>query len=210
MKLNRHFYQKNTLEVAEELLGKNIVREQNNTYMKAVIVETEAYIGKDDTACHASKGLTQRTEVMFGEAGHAYVYFVYGMHYMLNIVTEETNFPAAVLIRAVEPIEGMEAMIKNRCLTGKSLTGKSLTGKSLTGKNLSNGPAKLCQALNINKSLNGWDLTLGKKLWIEENPSLPEFQIGNSPRIGIGYAEEKDRIAAWRFFIKHNPYVSRK
>ncbi|MDH5256720.1 MAG: DNA-3-methyladenine glycosylase [Gammaproteobacteria bacterium] len=193
MKLNRQFYLRDTLDVAEGLLGKMIVREQDNVYMKALIVETEAYIGKEDTACHASKGLTPRTKVMFGECGHAYVYFVYGMHYMLNIVTEKTDFPAAVLIRAVEPVEGIEMMTTNR---------------NATGKNISNGPAKLCQALDIDKSFNNWDLTKGEKLWIEENTTPLKYEIVTSPRIGIDYAEKKDRIAAWRFFIKHNPYVS--
>lgn len=195
MKINRTFYQNNTLQVAENLLGKIIVREYNKQRLTAMIVETEAYIGKDDSACHAAKGLTQRTEIMFGEAGMAYVYFVYGMHYMLNIVTEEINFPAAVLIRAVEPLSGDDVMINNR---------------NVRGKNISNGPAKLCQALNIDKSLNGWDITKGEKLWLEEHEAVSTFEIAHSPRVGIDYAKEIDRKAPWRFYIKNNPYVSKK
>ena len=195
MKINRTFYQNNNLQVAENLLGKIIVREYNKQRLTAMIVETEAYIGKDDSACHAAKGLTQRTEVMFGEAGMAYVYFVYGMHYMLNIVTEEINFPAAVLIRAVEPLSGNDVMANNR---------------NVHGKNISNGPAKLCQALNIDKSLNGWDITKGEKLWFEEHEAISTFEIANSPRVGIDYAKEKDRKAPWRFYIENNPYVSKK
>jgi len=195
MILAQFFYQRNTLQVAEDLIGKIIVRKQGDHLLKGIIVETEAYIGKEDSACHAAKGKTKRTEIMFGEAGYAYVYFVYGMHYMFNIVTEKPAFPAAVLIRAIEPVAGIEKMISNR---------------NVSGKNLTNGPAKLCQALGINKSLNGINLTTGKKLWIEDQPQSADFfkqyfsspEIGRGSRIGIDYAEPKDRDAKWRFFIK--------
>ena len=123
---------------------------------------------------------------MFGRAGRAYVYFVYGMHYLLNVVTEEEENPCAILIRAIVPLDGIEYMQLNR-------------GRS--GKDLSDGPAKLCQALAIDKSLNGWDLTAGKKLWMEDRPSIPGRFIKRGPRIGIDYARPADRRAARRFWI---------
>ncbi|GFP30982.1 DNA-3-methyladenine glycosylase, partial [Candidatus Hakubella thermalkaliphila] len=114
MKLPREFYQRPTLTVAQDLLGKCLIRRTEEGLLVGKIVETEAYIGENDLACHASRGKTPRNEVMFGEAGHAYVYFTYGMFYCLNVVTEKKGFPAAVLIRSVEPMEGIKLMIKNR------------------------------------------------------------------------------------------------
>jgi len=193
--LDRTFYQMPTLDVAKNLLGKIIVRRSPNNYYAAKIVETEAYIGGNDTACHASKGLTPRTQLMFGEAGFAYIYFVYGMHYMLNVVTEKKGFPAAVLIRAIEPLENIEQMIINR------------GGQE---KNIGNGPAKLCQALEINKTLNGCDLTINQEIWLEESQSKTKLDIVAKPRIGIDYAKDEDREALWRFYLKSNPHVSKK
>lgn len=192
--LSRAFYQKPTLDVARNLLGKKIVRQVRNKIYSAKIVETEAYIGCKDTACHASKGMTPRTKVMFGEAGFAYIYFVYGMHYMFNIVTEQKDFPSAVLIRAAEPLENIQGMIKNR------------NGQV---KNISNGPAKLCQAMQIDKTLNGIDLIIGEKLWLEDYESVDDAMITARPRVGIEYAEARDREALWRFYIKNNKHVSR-
>jgi DNA-3-methyladenine glycosylase len=123
---------------------------------------------------------------MFGPAGRAYVYFVYGMHYMFNIVTEDKGSPGAVLIRAVEPLEGLNQMEARRKKTGKDLT---------------NGPAKLCQAMAIDKSLNGWDLTCGKTLWLEDYKAIPDTRVIRSPRIGIDYADSKDRQANLRFLV---------
>ncbi len=193
--LRREFYQKPTLDVAKNLLGKKLVRQVAGKCLSIMIVETEAYIGGDDSACHASKGLTPRTEVMFGVAGHAYIYFVYGMHYMLNIVTEKPGFPAAILIRAGEPLENTEIMLNNR------------NGQA---RHIADGPARLCQAMAITKSLNGWDLTKGKQLWLEEHLSVPNKQIVSRPRVGIDYAEARDRQAPWRFYIRNNPHVSKR
>lgn len=193
--LSREFYQKPTLHVAKKLLGKKLVRHTDKHQLSATIVETEAYIGDEDTACHASKGKTPRTEIMFGEAGHAYIYFVYGMHYMLNIVTEDVDFPAAVLIRAVEPVSNVQQMIANR------------NGQQ---KHITNGPARLCQALQIDKSLNGNDVTERHDLWISEGKKIIEQDIVCKPRIGIDYADAKDRGALWRFYIRDNPWVSRR
>ena len=173
--------------MARELLGKKLVRQINGVKLSGMIVETEAYCGREDSACHAHRGKTQRNEVMFGNPGHAYVYFTYGMHYMLNLVTEEEENPCAVLIRAIVPLDGIEEMETRRKIKGASLT---------------NGPAKLCQALSIDKSLNGWDLTTGEELWVEDYKKFPESEIITTPRIGIDYAHQKHREALWRFLVK--------
>jgi DNA-3-methyladenine glycosylase len=184
--LKHHFYARDTLAVGGALLGKKLVRKYSGNILSGLICETEAYLGSMDSASHASKGKTPRNTVMFGRAGRAYVYFVYGMHYLLNMVTEEEENPCAILIRAIVPLDGIEHMQRYRGRSGKDLT---------------NGPAKLCQALAIDKSLNGWDLTAGKKLWVEDRPSIPEHCIKRGPRIGIDYAKPADRRAARRFWI---------
>lgn len=192
MPLAHRFYNRPTLEVARELLGKIVVRETPQGVISGAIVETEAYIGEADPACHAFHGLTPRTRVMYGPAGHAYVYFTYGNHFMLNIVTEEMGHPSAVLIRALEPLRGIEMMKKNRGLD------------SLVA--LTSGPGKLCKALSITTDLNGIDLTRSKALHIEHGRKQPDrFHIGASSRIGIRAGIELQ----WRFFIAGNPYVSK-
>ena len=188
------FFAQPTLTVARKLLGQHLVREFEGQRLSGLIVETEGYVGPEDTANHASKGRTARTEVMFGPPGRTYVYLVYGMHYMLNLVTEAEDFPAAVLIRALQPVEGLAAMQTNR------------RGNQT---NLTNGPARLCEALAIDKSLNDWDITLGQKLWLEPGQPIPETEIATGPRIGIDYAQGKDRAVSWRFWIKGNRFVSR-
>ncbi|MCX5848609.1 MAG: DNA-3-methyladenine glycosylase [Deltaproteobacteria bacterium] len=185
--IDRKFYRRDTLRVARELLGKKLVRQINGFELAGMIVETEAYCGEADSACHAHRGMTPRNKVMFGEPGHAYVYFTYGMHYMLNLVTEAESNPCAVLIRSVLPLAGIEEMEARR---------------KRKGAELANGPAKLCQAFSIDKSLNGWDLTLGSKLWVEDYRKIPAKSIITTPRIGIDYAHTKDREALWRFIIK--------
>ncbi len=183
--LTRKFFNRDTLIVARELLGKKLIREKDGRILSGMIVETEAYIGSYDTACHASKGQTPRNSVMFGMSGIAYIYFVYGMHYMFNVVTESENNPCAVLIRSILPIDGQEFMEKLR---------------NKRGKELSNGPAKLTSAMAIDKSLNGLDLTEGKMLWIEDYKTISDNKICTGPRIGIQYAALKDREAPWRFW----------
>jgi DNA-3-methyladenine glycosylase len=185
--LNRKYYRRDTLRVASEILGKRLVRQVNGLELSGLIVETEAYCGREDSACHAHRGKTPRNKVMFGEPGHAYVYFTYGMHHMLNLVTEVAENPCAVLIRAIVPLAGIEEMEARRKRKGADLT---------------NGPAKLCQALSIDKSLNGWDVTLGSKLWVEDYKKNPAKSIIATPRIGIDYAQAKDRNALWRFLIR--------
>jgi DNA-3-methyladenine glycosylase len=182
--LDRKFYKRDTLQVARALIGKKLVRQINGLELVGMIVETEAYYGEADSACHAHRGKTSRNAVMFGAPGHAYVYFTYGMHYMLNLVTEAKGSPCAVLIRAVLPFAGIEEMEVRRRRKGAELT---------------NGPAKLCQALGIDKSLNGWDLTRSKELWVEDYKKIKAESIITTPRIGIDYAEKEHRDAPWRF-----------
>jgi DNA-3-methyladenine glycosylase len=185
--LDRKFYRCDTLQVARALLGKKLMRQINGFELSGMIVETEAYCGEADSACHAHRGKTPRNVVMFGEPGHAYVYFTYGMHYMLNLVTEAKGRPCAVLIRAVVPLDGIEEMEARRKRKGAELT---------------NGPAKLCQALSIDKSLNGWDLNRGNELWVEDYKKIPAKSIIATPRIGIDYAKKEHRDAPWRFLYQ--------
>ena len=185
--LTKNFYAHDTLRVARTLLGKKLVRWTKGVELSGMIVEAEAYCGKEDSACHAHRGKTPRNAVMFSHPGHAYVYFAYGMHYLLNLVTEEEGNPCAVLIRGVSPLAGIEEMEARRKKKGAELT---------------NGPAKLCQALGIDKSLNGWDLTCGKELWVENYKTIPESLITATPRIGIDYAKKEHREALWRYLVK--------
>jgi DNA-3-methyladenine glycosylase len=183
VKIPRSFYQQNTLEVARQLLGKYLVREHPDGLTIGRIVETEAYIGPDDKACHASRGRTPRTEIMFGRAGHAYVYLIYGFHYMLNIVTEAIDLPAAVLIRAVEPFAGVELMQARR--------------GTQRLRSLASGPGKLCQAFAIDRTLNGEDLC-AKAIYIQDrNETAPK--VVTTSRIGVEYAGTWKR-KPWRVF----------
>jgi DNA-3-methyladenine glycosylase len=176
--------------VAPRLLGCILERKIGSQTLSARIVETEAY-DQTDVASHSYKPMSQRTQVMFGEAGFLYVYFTYGMHYCCNVVVGKKGYGAAVLIRAVEPLVGEELMLKNRHGRG--------------GHELTNGPAKMCQALDIDKKLNGHNLkTEPLKLLIK--PPLAQDQIVQTARIGISQAKD----VPWRFYIKNNPYVSAK
>lgn len=211
--LQRNFYLQDTRKVARELLGKLLVRQISGKRFSGVIVETEAYRGFDDTACHAHKGPTERCKVMFGEAGFAYVYLTYGIHFMLNFVTENKLFPAAVLIRAIEPVEGVEKMLERRDLPRRNRNPSHSKGDIKRRlENLTNGPGKLTKALNIKKSLNGIDLTKKSRVWVESdyvNASSDKIKIRKRRRIGIDYADETSRNQKWRFFIKGNQFVSR-
>jgi DNA-3-methyladenine glycosylase len=193
-RLGRGFYRRSTLTVARELMGQRLVRVVDGQRVSGLIVEVEAYIGEDDAACHAARGRTPRNEAMYGPPGHAYVYFIYGMHHCLNAVAEEEGFPAAVLIRALDPLEGLEIMRRHR------------PGKP--DRELTSGPAKLCQALAIERGFNGVDLCTGEVLFIEEGRMVAQEEIGASPRIGIK-ADELARSVPWRFFLKGNEFVSR-
>ena len=195
----REFFARDTLTVARDLLGARLVRLLDGQRLGGIVVECEAYIGQDDTACHASRGRTRRNEVMFGPPGHAYIYFTYGLHWMLNVVTEKEGFPAAVLLRAIQPVEGIETMRALRKAQGSPRAERELTG----------GPARLTQALAIDKTLNGVDLVVGECLWLERDAWVPDGSVERGPRIGVQYAAEKDRLAPWRFWVRDNPYVSR-
>jgi DNA-3-methyladenine glycosylase len=192
LKLSRSFYQQPTVEVARQLLGKYLVRKHPGGVTVGRIVESEAYIGPEDKACHASRGRTPRTEIMFGRAGHAYIYLIYGFHCMLNIVTEKEDFPSAVLIRAVEPLKGIELM-RSRRGVDKVI-------------NLASGPGKLCAAFAIDRTLNGDDMC-GTIIYVEDRGE-PYPKIVTTPRIGVDYAG-KWKHKPWRFLIKGNQFVSK-
>lgn len=181
--LPREFYFQDTVIVAKKLLGKKIVRKIKNDIISGIIIETEAYRHKDDPASHAFRKITERNKTMYGEVGHAYVYFTYGMHYCFNIVAKsEKKEAGAVLIRAIKPIKGINIIQKNR--------------KNANLKNLTNGPAKLSQALKISKKQNGTDLIKNSELFITEGIECKK--IISSTRIGIKNATEK----RWNFKMK--------
>ena len=198
-KLPRSFYRRPTLTVAKELLGKCLVRNYKGTRLVGRIVETEAYLGKLDPASHTFRGKTKRNEVMYWGGGHLYVYFTYGMHFCANVVTGEKESGEAVLIRALEPREGIEMMVKNR----SDNRAKQSTSRS-TLQNLANGPAKLCEALSIRRDQNGTDL-LGDEVYLLDAPRIAAAEVKRSTRIGITNGKDKK----WRFTIKANRWVSR-
>lgn len=194
MKLERNFYNRGALEVAGDILGKTLVHVTQDGVTKGKIVEVEAYIGSIDKAAHSYKNLySERTKIQYGEGGYAYVYLIYGMHICMNIVTNQTNIPEVLLIRALEPLEGVDIMKKRR--------------KTQNVKMLCNGPGKLSQAMGITMGDYGRDLC-GDTLYLEEGVCPEKDQVIRSKRINVDYAEEaKDYL--WRFTIKDNPYVSR-
>lgn len=196
-KLPLSFYLRDdVVQIAKDLLGKVLVTDWGEGRTAGRIVETEAYQGTEDRASHASKGRTERTDIMFGEGGTAYVYLCYGVHQMFNIVTNRQDTPDAVLIRAVEPLEGTELMLKR-------------TGKKKLDPTLTSGPGRVGKAFGFHTSQCGLLLT-GDELYISDDGfTVPEDSIGASPRVGVDYAGEH---AAWhyRFFIRGNPYVSGK
>jgi len=186
------FYNRPVLHVAKDLLGKILLRKQNGKILSGKIVETEAYHETNDPSCHAHRGKTRRNAVMFGPPGHLYVYFTYGMHYCMNVVAEAEGIAAAVLIRALEPLSGIELM-------------KSRRDEKFKEKDLCNGPAKLCQAFAITTKENGISL-LENKIWIADSELVSSKQIAVSPRIGISSGQE----LPWRFYLKDNHFVSGK
>lgn len=184
------FLQAPALQVAPLLLGCELERRVDGQMLRVKIVEVEAY-DQTDPASHSFGGPSKRSQVMFGPAGHLYVYFTYGMHYCCNVVTGKEGYGSGLLIRAVEPLQGQDYM--------------SLKRHGLTGKLLTNGPAKVTQALDIGKDFNGHDL-LQEPLKLIEQPALPMSQIIQTTRIGISKSKELPH----RFYIKDNPYVSKK
>jgi DNA-3-methyladenine glycosylase len=183
-------------------LGKRLVRLHNGRRLAGIIVEAEAYCDAEerDLACHGDRSNqgrpTARTEVMFGPAGFTYVYFTYGVHWMLNVVTGQRGTASAVLLRAIEPVEGLEDMRRNR--------------GGLTA-NLASGPARLAQALAIDGSCNGANLCAPDSvIWIEDRPPVPDAEVAVGPRIGLGKTPEPWLSMPWRFWIRGNPFVSRR
>jgi len=190
--LPHSFYARPTLTVAEELLGKVLVHRTRQGTASGVIVETEAYIGEDDPACHASFGRTARSEPLFGPPGFAYVYLNYGVHYLMNAVTEADGYPGAVLIRALQPLEGMELM-KNRRVPN---------GHGIDEHDLCRGPGNLTKALGITITDNRLDLTTSR-LTIEDR-GISVGEIATGPRIGIRVAVERP----WRYWVEGHRSVS--
>lgn len=202
-RLQRDFYARDTLTVARELLGKLIIHETEGNTLIGKIVEVEAYIGPWDKAAHSYKNRrSQRNDIMYGPAGFAYVFIIYGFYPCMNIVTAEADKPEAVLIRALEPMEGLETMSENRFKKSYSELNKTSI------KNLTNGPGKLCMAMNIKRSNNGDDLC-GENLYVVQCEEQEGFEVVTTKRINIDYAEEAIDYP-WRYYIKDNPYVSKK
>ena len=180
-KLPRSFYDRNTITVAKEVLGKFLVHTSDGIERVGKIVEVEAYLGPHDLAAHSSKGLTERTKIMFGPPGHAYIYFIYGMYFCMNVVTEREGHASAILLRAIEPVKNIE-------------------GRTC-------GPGLLCRAMKIDRQLNGHDL-LSNDFFIAGSNRSGKFPVVKRPRIGVDYAKHWAKRHL-RFYIKDNPFVSR-
>jgi len=189
MRLRRSFFARYTPSVARDLLGCRLVMVDRGRRLSGTIVETEAYRGSRDPASHAYRGMTNRNAVMFGEGGHAYVYFIMGKHYCLNVTTEFPATPGAVLLRAIEPTEGLRWMLRNRALGSPT--------------HVTDGPGRLTEALGIDRRLNGEDMVNSRILFVETGPK-PK-RIGRSSRVGITMATER----RWRYYIAGNRFVSR-
>ena len=189
--LPRSFYARPSPEVAPDLLGRILVRRlPDGRRLSARIVETEAY-QEGDPASHSYRGRTQRTEVMFGRPGHLYVYFTYGMHFCMNVVTGQDGEGSAVLLRAAEPVEGLEVMARRRTAADPRL--------------LCSGPARLCEALGVARAENGTDLVRGGELWVLPGEPVPSSRIGVTARVGIRRGMDR----GWRFLVTGDPFVSR-
>jgi len=188
--LSRPFYDRDPVVVAKELLGAVLVRDVEGCRLSGRIVETEAYLAEGDTANHAHRGRTRRNASMFGPPGHAYVYAIHA-RFCLNVVTEPEGVASAVLIRAVEPLEGVERMKRNR-------------GRERV-LDLCRGPARLCEAFAIDRTLDGWDVTRGEKLWLEPGRPVESERVERSPRVGVTSAQDQ----LLRFFVRDCPFVSR-
>jgi len=197
LRLERPFFSRATLQVARELLGQRLVRLEAGRRLAGYIVETEAYVGEDDLGCHAKAGRTPRTLPMYGQPGLVYVYFTYGMHWMLNFVTERVDFPAAVLIRAIFPSEGIAAFARRRAPRPRSLW--------------ADGPAKICQALAIDGQMNKIDACDPQSLlFVEEGLKIPDSGVTIGPRVGLYSVPEPWKSIPWRFCVNNLPMVLRQ
>jgi DNA-3-methyladenine glycosylase len=190
--LPRRFYSRGAEQVARELLGCLLIRRVGKEVLAGRIVETEAYVGEEDQACHARHGMTARNAVMYGEPGHAYVYFIYGVHDMLNVVCQARGRPEAVLLRALEPVQGLNHMRRMRGVQAATA--------------LASGPGKLCQAMGVTRRENGIDLC-GDALWIVAGRLAAGESVRRSPRIGVHYAG-RDALRLRRYYVDGNPHVS--
>ncbi len=192
-RLGSDFFVRDAVTVARDLIGKHLVRKLDGSTVVCRIVEAEAYMGPADKASHAYKNrASKRTEVFYRRGGYLYIYFIYGMYYCCNIITNVAERPEAVLLRAAEPLEGIEVIRRRR--------------DTRRPRDLTNGPGKMCQALDIDSHLYGYDVTQGEELWLEDPHET--FPIAVSARVNIDYAEEY-RDKPWRFYIEGNPFVSR-
>ena len=188
-RLPRDFFARPTLQVARELLGARLVHIEDRQRLAGWILEVEAYIGEADQGCHARAGRTPRTQVMYAPPGHAYVYFTYGMHWCLNFVTEAEGFPAAVLIRAIQPCEGIEIIAARRT--------------PQPPVHWTDGPGKLCQALGIDRRHNGLDLcSPDSELFVEFGPPIPPENVTIGPRVGLTSVPEPWKSMPWRFSVQ--------
>lgn len=195
MVLQVSFYSRSTIEVLEDLIGMVLVRKSEEGLTSGMIVEAEAYRGEDDPASFASRGRTKRSEMLYRPPGRAFIYITYGMHYLFNVITEREDFPAAVLIRALEPLEGISIMKKRR--------------KTENLLNLCSGPAKLCQAFDIDLALNGVSISSSRSsLFIKERGKKEKEKRDLVWRPRIGIREGKERL--WRVYLKESPFVSFK
>jgi DNA-3-methyladenine glycosylase len=198
MRLARPFFARDTLTVARDLLGRHLVRLLDGRRVSGEIVETEAYIGEEDEASHASPGPTERNAAMYGPPGQAYVYLIYGMYHCFNIVTERQGFPAAVLVRALEPLEGLDLMRERRGRVGARDVRK-----------LTSGPGRLCQALAIDGRHDGADLCSSEvSLFLEAGDPVSDGEVATGPRVNVR-GDETALNAPWRFYVKNHPHVSR-
>ncbi len=192
-RLKREFFERETLIVAKELLGKTLVRVTDEGTVSARIVETEAYLGEADDAAHTYKGKSERTRVAYGDKGLAYIYLIYGMYCCFNITSGDKGKPEMVLIRALEPLSGEELMMKRRV-------------KAKKREDIANGPGKLCRALAVDRTLYGEDLLTSERFYIEDGKASDEVGVGT--RKNIDYAEKcKDK--PWRFYLKNSKYISK-
>ncbi len=185
-RLTRSFFARPTLVVARELLGQRLVKVERGRRLSGIITEVEAYLGEEDLACHARAGRTSRTEVMYWPPGHLYVYFTYGVHWMMNVITERENFPAAVLLRGIVPTEGLTTMRRRRGRVD----------------HLTDGPAKIAQALGVDKRWNGADLCArDSDIFVEEADAVPDSDVATAPRVGLGNTPEPWLSKPWNFSV---------
>lgn len=194
--LPRSFFARDTQLVARQLLGKLLVRRWRGIDLVGRITEVESYVGQDDLACHAAKGRTPRTEVMFGPAGHAYVYLVYGIHELFNLVTEQEGFPAAVLVRSLEPVAGIAAMRRAR--------------GAQAIEQLTTGPGRLTQALRISRQFNRLDCCANDRLLVaDDGTRIDDALVQTGPRVGVDYAGVWAALP-WRYYLRDSDFVSQR